>query len=182
MIFLRLLLLIILGIAQNSYAHSFNEAIKQDHFYVKPSQKTLSKLHEASTLVIGCVDFRLRDEIERFLEEELSLLDKYDEIILPGASLAFVQTKYPSWSKTIEETTKILIKLHNIKRVIFIDHMGCGAYKLLKGEAIMASKETELLAHKETLHAARAKMKAKFPELEIYTFVMDLEGHIEHIK
>lgn len=176
------ILLIVFIIPMSANAGSFQDAIKQNHFYVKPSNNNIADLHEASTLVISCVDFRFRDEIERFLREELYLLDDYDEVALPGASLAFVQKEHKEWGKTIEDTVGILKKLHHIKRVIFLDHMQCGAYKLIQGAEATKSRDLELVAHKQTLSKAKQMMNKKFPDLEVFSFIMDLDGNIEQVK
>jgi len=178
---LRITLISFLLTTTSAYAQDFKEAIKNKYFHVQASKHNLEELHQTSTLVIGCVDFRLRDEITRFLKERLFLLDDYNELTLPGASLAFVQTKMESWSKTIEETVSVLKDLHNIKQIIFIDHMKCGAYKVIKGQSVMESSETELAAHKATLAEARKKMNQQFPDLKVYCFLMDLDGNVEQI-
>ncbi len=179
--YLKVLLSAFVIISQPVFAEDFSQAVKNKHFYIKPSQKNLEKLHEASTLVITCVDFRIQDMIEHFLVKKLHLQDSYDEIALPGASLAFVEKKYKSWGRTIQDTIGILKNLHKIKRVVFIDHMNCGAYKLLKGPALVASQESEYKEHAKTLKEAKGKVQHLFPELEVYSFVIYLDGHIEQI-
>ncbi len=175
------LFLLIFCLSEICIAQTFDEAIKKESFKVEPSKIDLEKTHEASTLVISCVDFRLRDETEKFLREQLYLLDDYDEISLPGASLAFVEKKYPHWGQTVEEIIGLLKDLHHIKRVIFIDHMGCGAYKLIKGEEIMKTPDTEREAHRKEFKKVRKKMKQKFPHLEVHTLLMNLDGKVENV-
>lgn len=182
MYFFLVFLLILNFLEHNAIAQPFEKAIQKDSFNIKTSQEDLKSLHNTSTLVVGCVDFRLRDEITKFLQNKLHLLDDYDEISLPGAGLAFVEKKYPHWGKTIEDVIDILKELHQIKRVIFIDHLGCGAYKLLKGEKVMKTTDIERSAHQEVFKEVRNKMKEKFPDLEVYTFIMDLDGAVEQIK
>ena len=183
----RLNLVVILSILTSTliltqvFAQEFEQTVKQKHFYITPSQKNLSKLHQASTLIITCVDFRIQDEIERFLTEELNLKDNYDEIAIPGASLALVQKKYKNWSATIKDTIGILKNLHGIKRVIFIDHMNCGAYKLIKGQKLVANEKSEYNQHVITLKEAKKNVKNIFPDLDVYSFIMYLDGNIEQI-
>ncbi len=57
----------------------FNQAIKSGRIQLTPSKTNLADLHEASTLVVSCVDFRLRDEIAELCNVHLGLLDDYDE-------------------------------------------------------------------------------------------------------
>lgn len=65
--------------------HFFDEAIKQDKFYVKFHKPTNRKYTE--TLLISCVDFRFRNEVEELMGNFLHLEGDYDEVALPGASL-----------------------------------------------------------------------------------------------
>lgn len=168
--------------SSQAFCETFEQAIQKDSFKIEPSKIDLEKMNNASTLVIGCVDFRLRDEMEKLLREHLHLLDSYNELNLPGASLAFVESTKPHWGQTIEEIIGLVRDLHQVKQVIFIDHMGCGAYRILKGDEVMKTKETERAAHLEEFKKARAKMKEKFPELKVHTLLMHLDGKVENIK
>lgn len=171
-----------------SYAHpgfcseTFEKAVQADEFNVTPSQMDLATMNKASTLVVGCVDFRFVDELDQLMREVLHLKDDYDQINVPGASLFLVENGHPHWNKTLEEVVGLLKKLHQIKRVIFVDHMGCGAYKIIKGDSVMESPSTEEAAHREVFKEARAKMKELFPELDVYTFLLDFSGHVKNIK
>jgi len=161
-----------------SEATAFEEAILKPYFHVEPSSPNLSSLHKTSTLVISCVDFRLRDEVERLLREELHLLDDYDEIALPGASLAFVDSLHPQWGQSLEDMITILRQLHGIRRVIFLDHFGCGAYRLIQGEAAVKDKVTERSTHYAIMDEAREKILKEFPGLDVYTLLMDFNGDV----
>ncbi len=161
---------------------SFETAIEKDYFHVSPSQDNLESLHKTSTLVISCVDFRLRDEAERLLREELYLLDDYDEISIPGASLAFVDSQHSQWGSSLEEMIVILRQLHDLRRIIFLDHFGCGAYRLIKGEEAVKDKITERHTHYEIMNDARTKVLEDFPGLEVYTLIMDFNGDVFHLR
>lgn len=178
------LLAFLTGCSTNEKAQitSFDEAIKIPVFKVAISSPNLEKMHEASTLLISCVDFRLRDETERLMSKHFFLRDDYDEVVLPGAALSLVQTQYPHWSKTLEDLVRLIERLHHIKRVIFLDHRGCGAYNLLQGKEHAETKEKETLSHKIILDAARSMLKTKFPNLTVHTLLMGLDGVVENIQ
>ncbi len=72
------------------------------------------------------------DDIERYMSGR-GLRDKYDHVVLAGASLGAITDKYPAWNKTFWEHPDIAIKLHNIHTVIVMDHRDCGAYKVILG-------------------------------------------------
>lgn len=136
--------------------------------------------HSAPYLVVSCMDFRLRDELEKFMELRVGP-DKYDEIVLPGASLGVFNEKYPEWSKTFEDIVRLSLKLHKITTIIFIDHRDCGAYKMLKGEHCCDDKATETHVHAVQFEAVRKLIKKEFPSLKVETLMMGLDGQVETI-
>ena len=46
-------------------------------------------------LLLSCMDFRLMDDIERYMSGR-GLRDKYDHVVLAGASLGAITDKYPA--------------------------------------------------------------------------------------
>jgi carbonic anhydrase-like protein len=159
---------------------SFEESIQKNQFIVPVSESDLKERKDASTLLISCVDFRLRHETEALMRSKLHLLDDYDEVAMPGASLALVQTDHPHWAQTLEDIVALVEKLHNIKRIILLDHRDCGAYKLLKGGKYTKTKEIETASHKETLLEAQKILEKKFPNLKVYTMLIGLDGVVEN--
>lgn len=186
---IKRMLILVLFFSINAYGHnhvvddsSLVNIMKQPHFKVEVSSRKLVDLHHASTLLISCVDFRLRDEIEKFMRKDLKLLDHYDEITIPGAALAMATSQYPAWKQTIEQVITLAMKLHGIKYVILLDHRDCGAYKTILGEGTVDTKQKETDTHKKILSEAKRIIKLKFPELEVYTLLMGLDGLIENIQ
>jgi hypothetical protein len=137
--------------------------------------------HAAPYLVISCMDFRLRDELEKFMELRVGP-DKYDEIVLPGASLGVFNEKYPEWSKTFEDIIRLSLKLHKITTIVFIDHRDCGAYKMLKGEHCCDNRAAETHVHAVQFEAVRKLLKEKFPHLKVETLIMGLDGQVETVS
>jgi carbonic anhydrase len=169
----------------NIYAHkhkAFDDAMQHQSFKVKVSNKNLASMHETSTLLISCVDFRLRDETEALMSKNLKLLDDYDEVALPGASLAVVTKQKPHWVKTSQDVIAILKKLHHIKRVVFLDHRGCGAYNLILGKENLDTKEKETALHAKVLAEATKAVKKQFPDIEVYSLLMGLDGVVENMS
>lgn len=160
----------------------FSKIIKSQQFTVDVSNVNLSKMHNASTLLISCVDFRLRDETEKFMRNDLKLLDDYDEISIAGASLALEELGHPHWKQTLLETIEILKSLHHIKRIILLDHRECGAYKLVLGSEHAMNPTLDRATHAAIMNKAKNTIKQKFPDLEVYTLLMGLDGVIENIK
>lgn len=137
--------------------------------------------HHAPYLLITCMDFRLRDEVEKFMELRVGK-DTYDEFVIPGASLGVLNDKYPHWGKTFEDVLGLAIKLHGITNVIFLDHRACGAYKMLKGDHCCDEKDAETHVHSQQFDVVRKMMKEKYPNIKIETLIMGLDGQVETIK
>lgn len=163
--------------AKDSFEQSISKPIKIDI-----SSAKLSKMHKASTLLISCVDFRLRDETEKLMRVNFGLLDDYDEVVMPGASLALVSPNHPHWKQTVEDIIEVLKKLHHVKRVILLDHRDCGAYKLIMGHEHTKNHESETKMHHEVLSQAKSAIETKFPQLKVYTLLLGLDGVVEVIK
>jgi len=80
-------------------------------------------------LSLSCIDYRLFEATIRLLQQDCQI-DAFDHTILAGASLGFNQYEYESWPITWLEHVNLAIKLHDIKKIVVIDHEDCGAYKL----------------------------------------------------
>ena len=136
--------------------------------------------HAAATdvFLLSCMDFRLMDEIERYMAGR-GLRDKYDHVILAGASLGAITDKYPAWNKTFWEHLDIAIKLHNIHTVMIMDHRDCGAYKVILGEKHAKDPKVEKDTHSAQLKKLKDMIVRKYPKLKVETLLMGLDGKVE---
>lgn len=75
-------------------------------------------------LVISCIDYRYIDKINQLLNKNYGNY-QFDHINLAGGSLSFKK-----WNQTLIDQIELAIKLHDIKLIIVMDHLDCGAYKL----------------------------------------------------
>jgi carbonic anhydrase len=138
---------------------------------------------EAATtdaLLLSCMDYRLMDDIEKYMSGR-GLRDKYDHIVLAGASLGAVTPKYPAWNQTFWEHLDIAIKLHAIHKVIVMDHRDCGAYKVILGADKVADAKMEKDAHAVHLKQLKSAIVKKYPKLEVELLLMSLDGKAEAI-
>jgi carbonic anhydrase len=135
---------------------------------------------KTEALLLSCMDYRLIDEIDRYMTSR-GLRDKYDHIILAGASLGAITEKYPAWSKTFWGHLDVAIQLHHIHKVIVMDHRDCGAYKVILKEDYYQNPMKETAIHSEKLNELRRQIKAKYPKLEVELLLMDLDGKVENI-
>jgi carbonic anhydrase len=136
---------------------------------------------KTEALLLSCMDYRLLDEIERYMSVQ-ELRDKYDHVILAGASLGAVTDKYPAWNQTFWAHLDLAVRLHQVHKVIALDHRDCGAYQLILGEDFYKNRAKETAIHTENLKELRKQIHEKYPKLEVKLLLMDTDGKIEEIK
>lgn len=134
----------------------------------------------AEALLLTCMDYRLVNDVTHYMEQR-GLGEKYDQLILAGASLGALNDKYPSWNEVFWAHLDLAIQLHEVHRLIVIDHRDCGAYKLLLGEAAVKDPETELKSHVKQLYALRQTVVTRYPRLEVELGLMALDGTVTQI-
>jgi carbonic anhydrase len=142
---------------------------------------TWTPLHaggHADALLLSCMDYRLMDEIERYMTKR-GLRDKYDHVVLAGAALGAMNDKFPAWGQIFWDHLDVAKKLHNINRVIIIDHRDCGAYKVILGEDFSKDVEKETTVHATQMAKLAQAITQKNPELKVELLLMDLCGEVE---
>ncbi len=135
---------------------------------------------ETDALLLSCMDYRLIDETERYMSGR-GLRNKYDHIILAGASLGAITEKYPAWNQTFWEHLEVAIQLHQINKVILLDHRDCGAYKVILGEDFAKDRAKETAIHAEQLRDLSKRVLAQYPSLQVELLLMSLDGKVEKI-
>lgn len=118
--------------------------------------------HITESIVVHCIDFRLQKHLDSWLKETVGI-GNFDRVSLAGGVLDF---EYVLGQIEISE------KLHQIKRVILINHQDCGAYQN-HGKDEQAKKD---------LIAARKRLIEKTDQLEIETYFLHLDGTFEEVK
>lgn len=134
----------------------------------------------ADALLLNCMDYRLANDITRYMDDR-GLAERYDQLILAGASLGALNDKYPAWNEVFWAHLDLAIQLHQVHKLIVIDHRDCGAYKLLLGEAAVKDPDTELKTHVTQLYALRSIVLTRYPHLEVELGLMALDGTVTPI-
>lgn len=148
-----------------------------------------SHAHDIKALVMTCIDFRLIDDAVTFLNSK-GYLNNYDEFILAGASLGYntslnkISSSYSGWDKVLENHIDISYSLHNIKEIIVIDHMDCGAYKKQLNNDVAFEKYDEINKHVENLNIFRNAINTKYvkdglPKYDVKLWLMRLDGTVD---
>src|SRR5690349_19085151 len=97
-------------------------------------------------LLLNCIDYRLTGATEKYMAEH-GMAGKYDQIVLAGAALGAKNDKFPAWGTTFMDHVQVAIDLHNIHKVVVMDHRDCGAYKVILGKDLAADPKEELAVH-----------------------------------
>lgn len=134
----------------------------------------------ADALLLSCMDYRLVDDLVRFMDSK-GLTDKYDHVILAGAAAGATAEKFSSWNKTFWEHLQVAIDLHKVHKVIVVDHRDCGAYKIAYGPEHTKDPALERAVHAAVLLPLALEIRQKYKDLHVETYLMALDGTVEPI-
>ena len=159
-----IVLLIVIAVIFNMF---FN---KSNDLRYRLSEKT------SKALVLSCMDFRFINDKVSFLNKEYK--DSYNKFSLAGASLGYNQTTFPEWGASFDKHIELSKDLHDIDEIIVMDHMDCGAYRILYDNQSM-SKEEEYELHRKNLDKFKAIINKNHPSLKVTTFLVNIDGSID---
>lgn len=151
------------------------------HFLMGNSFISFAHAGHTDALLLSCMDYRLVNDTEKYMAGR-GMAEKYDHIVLAGASLGALTDQYPDWNQTFWEHLGIAIKLHDIHTVIIMDHRDCGAYKVILGEEHAKDPKTEMQTHAVGLRKLRDEILKKYPNLKVELLLMSLDGTVETIS
>jgi len=129
-------------------------------------------------MVLSCIDPRFQDLVNKQQAID-GLSGKYSAFTIAGASIGVVAPAFKAWHATFWENLGASIGLHNIKKVIVVNHRDCGAAKIAYGDAMVATPAVETETHKQALMEFRRQLKEKFPALGAQLGLMSLDGKLE---
>ena len=99
-------------------------------------------------MVLSCMDPRFQPIVYNYLKKK-KLNGKYSAFTIAGSAIGVTASKFKKWHLTFWDNIDTSIKLHNIKKLIVINHCDCGAAKIINGQKnlmlLMKKKFTKLL-------------------------------------
>lgn len=124
-------------------------------------------------LLLTCIDYRYPN----IIRDKMVDRGKYDLMCMAGAGLAPVIDFEPEprlhWQQTFLEHVEIAIELHDIRKVLVMDHRDCGAYRMCKLlERSDNNTPKELMVHNHQACRLRDLLAAKFPNLEFKALLL----------
>ena len=86
-------------------------------------------------MVLSCIDPRFQPIIYNYLRKK-KLIGKCSMFTIAGSAIGVTADKFKRWHKTFWDNFESSVKLHNIKKLIVINHRDCGAAKIINGKKI----------------------------------------------
>jgi carbonic anhydrase len=130
----------------------------------------------AQAMVLTCMDYRFVNDSVYFFNR-MGFRDDYNKFSLAGASLGYNQSAFPEWSATFDKHIGLAKDLHDINEIVVMDHMDCGAYRILYDNPSMSRKE-EYDLHVKNLQQFKGLMQQKYPSLKVSAQLIDLDGSV----
>jgi carbonic anhydrase len=127
-----------------------------------PSKEEFVEKHVTDALVVHCIDFRFQKYLDTWLQKHLGH-GNYDRVSLAGGVFDF---------DMVSEQVGISVRLHEIGKVVLINHEDCGAY----GAAGSFER------HQKDLRVAKQAIEAEFPRLKVEIYYLRLDGAFEKIE
>ena len=128
-------------------------------------------------MVLSCIDPRFQTIVFNFLKKR-KLNGRYSSFTIAGSAIGVTANKFKKWHKTFWENFDTSVKLHNIKKLIVINHRDCGAAKIINGKKEF-SKTNETKVHKTSFQKIKKIFKNKYPKLTIELKIISLNSKVE---
>ncbi|MBD1154749.1 carbonic anhydrase [Pelagibacterales bacterium SAG-MED21] len=127
-------------------------------------------------MVLSCIDPRFQHLVHNYLKKQ-KLFGKYSAFTIAGAAVGVTHSKFKKWHKTFYDNLSTSIKLHQIEKLIAINHQDCGAAKIVNGKkAFNITNEQKI--HKESFSKLKKEIKKRFPKLKVELNLMSLDSKI----
>ena len=129
-------------------------------------------------MVLSCMDPRFHPIVFNYLKKK-KLSGKYSAFTIAGSAIGVTANKFKKWHKVFWDNFKTSVKLHNIKKLIIINHRDCGAAKIIIGKKEF-SKINETRVHKHSFQKIKKIFKKRYPKLKIELKLITLDKKIEN--
>lgn len=129
-------------------------------------------------MLLTCIDPRFPEPTIKYMEGR-DMVGKYSQFSFAGAAIGVVAPAFKAWEPAFWDNLAASIQLHNIPKVIAMNHRDCGAAKIAYGEAAVANAEIETKTHKASLMEFRKQVAARHPKLNVELGLMALDGSVE---
>ena len=129
-------------------------------------------------MVLSCIDPRFQPIVYNYLKKK-KLMGKYSAFTIAGSAVGVTANRFKKWHKVFWENFDTSVKLHNIKKLIVINHRDCGAAKIINGKKEF-STINETKVHKTSFRKLKKIFKKKYPRLKIELKLVSLNKKIQN--
>lgn len=131
-------------------------------------------MHKAKALILHCIDFRFQSALQKFLLDK-GLTGAVDVVSIAGAAKNYARPTSESDREFLMRQIDISVKLHEIEKVLIVNHQDCGAYG---GSAAFPNFAHEEEAYKQDMKALKEAVLLKYPHLSVEFYIALLNGGI----
>ena len=129
-------------------------------------------------MVLSCIDPRFQPIVYNYLKKK-KLMGKYSSFTIAGSAVGVTANRFKKWHKVFWENFDTSVKLHNIKKLIVINHQDCGAAKIINGKKEF-STINETKVHKTSFQKLKKIFKKKYPRLKLELKLVSLNKKIQN--
>ena len=131
-------------------------------------------------MVLSCIDPRFQSKVFEHLKKR-KLIGEYSSFTIAGAAIGVTHLNFKNWQKTFIENLLTSITLHQINKLIVINHKDCGAAKLVNNKRIF-NDTIEKKIHKISFQKLKKILNKKFPKLDYEFYLMSLNNSIQRFN
>jgi len=136
--------------------------------------------NDYKAMILSCIDPRFQPIVYKYLKKK-KLAGKYSSFTIAGSAIGVTASKFKKWHKAFWDNFDTSVKLHNIKKLIVINHRDCGVAKIINGKKEF-SKINETKIHKNSFQKIKKIFKKKYPKLSIELKIISLNSKVETFK
>src|SRR3954463_9710877 len=125
-------------------------------------------------MLLTCIDPRFPQPTINYMKSR-KMIGKYSQFTFAGAAIGVVAPAFKDWEKTFWDNLAASIQLHNIPKVIALDHRDCGAAKIAYGAEKVANRQVETETHKAALMEFRKQVTERQPKLKTELCLIGLD-------
>jgi hypothetical protein len=122
--------------------------------------------------VVFCMDYRFHGQFQSFLAAEGLLEDGADIVRVAGVAKNLAESASDVARAFVLDQLHASKRLHGIQQIYLLNHEDCGAY----GEELVPDEKEEFDLHRRDLQQARTLLEREFPDTEILTYIMYMNG------
>jgi hypothetical protein len=129
-------------------------------------------------MLLTCIDPRFPEPTIKYMHKR-HMVGKYSQFSIAGASIGVVAPAFKAWAPAFWDNLAATMQLHNVPKVIAMNHRDCGAAKIAYGADAVKDKTAETATHKAALLEFKKQVGERQPKLQVELGLMALDGKVE---